>query len=162
MLALARLKAAGLALAAAGAFTVAHRASFAHSPSAPEAVASAPSAQAPAEPPPPIELPHVQVTFEATEVEASVFPPSADLIGHWKLDDDKAEDASGGGAAGTVAGGATFVEGKLGKALKVDGKGSRVELPNSDALDKVQENSYSVAAWFKPEDAWIIPESATA
>ncbi len=147
MLMIARLKAAGLAIAAAGAFTVANLAYFAHAP-APTAVASTPT---PAESaPPPIELPHVIVTFEATEVEASLFPPSTDLVGHWKLDDDKVEDA-GGGAAGKLLGAATFAEGKLGKALKVDGKGARVELPNTEALEKVQENSYTLAAWFKPE-----------
>jgi hypothetical protein len=150
MLTLARLKAAGLALAAAGAFTVANLAYFAHSPApsaATAAAATSTSADAASVPP---ELPHVLVTFEATEVEASVFPPSTDLVGHWKLDDDKVEDASGG-AAGKVVGNATFVEGKFGKALRVDGKGARVELPSTEALDKVQENSYTIAAWFKPE-----------
>jgi len=148
MLTLARLKSAGLAIAAAGAFTVANLAYFAHAPAPAAAVAAAATAVPPA--PPPIELPHVQVTFEATEVETSLFPPSTDLIGHWKLDDDKLEDAVGG-AAGKIVGAATFAEGKLGKALKVDGKGARVELPNTEALDKVQENSYTLAAWFKPE-----------
>jgi hypothetical protein len=125
MLTLARLKSAGLAIAAAGAFTVANLAYFAHAPAPATSVAAA-ATPVPSVPPP-IELPRVQVTFEATEVEASLFPPSTDLIGHWKLDDDKLEDAVG------------------------DGKGARVELPNTEALDKVQENSYTLAAWFKPE-----------
>jgi len=150
MLLLARLKAAGLAIAAAGAFAVANLAYFTHAP-APQAVAAVEAPAPQVEAPPPIELPQVLVTFEATEVEASVFPPSTDLLGHWTLDDDKVEDAGGAGATGKIVGAATFVEGRIGKALQVDGKGARVELPSTEALDKVQENSYTLAAWFKPE-----------
>ncbi len=76
---------------------------------------------------------------------------NSDLVGHWTLDDDKVVEASGRGA-GKVVGMASWVEGKRGGALKLDGKGGHVQLPNSDLLDKVQEESYTLAAWFKPED----------
>ncbi|HXX93535.1 MAG TPA: LamG domain-containing protein, partial [Planctomycetota bacterium] len=46
----------------------------------------------------------------------------------------------------------TWVDGKIGGAAKFDGKGAHIQLPNTDALDRAQEGSFTVAAWFKPED----------
>jgi hypothetical protein len=117
-----------------------------------DVVASAPVAAAVRVAAPP--LVETPITFEAFEPVASPFAPTADLVGHWKLDDAKgsatAADAAGK-ADGKVVGGAVFAEGKVGGALKCDGKGGHVELPNSEELDKLQEGSYSIAAWFKPE-----------
>ena len=99
---------------------------------------------------------------EAAVVDRGVDVPSlessgeitwnSDLLGHWSLDDDKVAEAAGR-AAGKVVGGVTWVDGRLGGAATFDGKGGHVQLPNSEALDKVQEGSYTIAAWFKPEDA---------
>jgi hypothetical protein len=77
---------------------------------------------------------------------------NSDLLGHWTLDDDKVADASGHGAGGKIVGTVTWGEGKIGGAAIFDGKGGHIQIANSDALDKVQEGSYSVAAWFKPAD----------
>lgn len=151
MMLVAKLKTAGLALFAAGAFTVANLAVFAHGPAAAPVAAAAQSAADPVPPSPVLELPQVVVTFEATESAPSVFPPSADLLGHWKLEDAKVEDAGGAAAHGKVVAGATFADGKIGKALVVDGKGAHVELPSTEALDKVQEGSYTLAIWFRPD-----------
>jgi len=74
----------------------------------------------------------------------------ADLVLHLKFDDQKTAD---GETAGKVVGKVEFADGKKGGALKLGGEG-HVELPNSDALDKLQNDSYTVAAWFKPE---IVP-----
>jgi hypothetical protein len=71
-----------------------------------------------------------------------------DLILHLPFDDQKTDDASG--IAGKVVGKVEFAEGKKGGALKVEGAG-HVQLPNTDALDKVQAASYSLAAWFRPD-----------
>ena len=75
------------------------------------------------------------------------------LIGHWRFDEGMgtvARDSSGKGHAATVSG-AVWTEGKWGGALRFDGKSSFVELPNSPVLDKLQEGSYTLCAWFKPE-----------
>jgi RNA polymerase sigma factor (sigma-70 family) len=80
---------------------------------------------------------------------------SSDLVAHWKLDDKEGAavaDASGRGHAGKVVGEVGRSDGKSGGALMFDGKGGHVELPNSKDLDGVQEGSYSLSAWFKPQD----------
>jgi len=103
----------------------------------------------------------------ASRVEAAVVKPASelpsleaseeitwnsDLLGHWALEDDKVADASGRGAAGKVVGTVTWAAGRVGNAATFDGKGSHIVLPNSEGLDKVQEGSYTLAAWFKPAD----------
>ncbi|HZE95748.1 MAG TPA: sigma-70 family RNA polymerase sigma factor [Planctomycetota bacterium] len=155
MLLIAKLKAAALALAAAGVFFAANAAFLAAVPSTPSKAASASgggplplaSIAVPA-------LPELPLTFEPFEPEPSVFPASTDLVGHWKFDDEKgsttAADATGR-APGKLIGGATFAPGKFGGALLVNGKDAYVEIPNTDELDKVQEGSYTLAAWFKPD-----------
>lgn len=155
MMFFAKIKVAFIGAAAAGAFLAANAAFFPSAPSTPQAAAAAsmPLPLAAVGAPPPPEIP---ITFEAFEPEPSVFPASSDLVGHWKLDDDKtgtvAADASGRGANGKLVGDAKFGAGKAGGALQLDGKGGHVEIANSDDLDKVQEGSYSLAAWFKAED----------
>ena len=66
-----------------------------------------------------------------------------DLVLHLPFDDQKADP---GKAVGKVE----FAEGRKGGALKLDGDG-HVQLPSVDALDKVQAESYSLAAWFRPD-----------
>jgi hypothetical protein len=162
MLLVAKVKVAFLALAAAGACLAVNAALGTASPALPQGSAflahplslAAVGAALPSETP---------LAFEAFEPEPSIFPASSDLIGHWKLDDEKgstvAADASGRGANGKVVGAVAFVPGKLGGALQVDGKGGYVELPETEELDKVQDGNYSVAAWFKPEG---VPEGKDA
>lgn len=154
MLFVAKLKVAFLAVAAAGAFLAASAVLTTAAPSAPRGMVAiaAPLPLAAAAVPLPAETP---LRFEAFEPEPSIFPASSDLIGHWKLDDEKgstvAADSSGGGANGKVVAGAAFVAGKIGGGLQVDGKGGHVEIPSTEALDKVQDGNYTVAAWFKPD-----------
>jgi len=73
---------------------------------------------------------------------------SPDLVLHLPFDDQKTDDSAG--TAGKAVGKVEFAPGKKGGALKVDGAG-HVQLPNSDALDKIQADSYSLAAWFRPD-----------
>lgn len=85
---------------------------------------------------------------EAAVVEAR--DPS--LIGHWKLDETgpTALDASGHDNSGVFVGDPSHVPGKFGSALLLDGKERYVIIPNSEILDRVQEGTYTVACWFKP------------
>jgi RNA polymerase sigma factor (sigma-70 family) len=155
MMLFAKLKAAALALVAAGACLGANAAlsSRASVPASASAEMSAPAPLGRS-----VEIPAIAetpITFEPFERVESPFPPTSDLVGHWKLDDEKgsttAADATGK-YPGKVVGGAVFAEGKLGGALKCDGKGGYVEIPRSEELDKIQEGSFSLAAWFKPEN----------
>jgi hypothetical protein len=86
----------------------------------------------------------------------AVRPQSADPIVHLKFDDEKsavaAADSSGKNHAAKLMGGATLGEGKLGGALKLDGKGGHAEISAAPDLDRLNEGSYSLAAWFKPDD----------
>ena len=79
--------------------------------------------------------------------------PDDALVLHLKFDDQKVDE--GAKAVGKV----DFAEGKKGGALKLDGTG-HVEVANSDVLDKVQAESYTVMAWFKPESVPSGTESA--
>jgi hypothetical protein len=74
-------------------------------------------------------------------------PKNPDLVLQLTFKDGKVDEA-----AGKVVGKVEFAEGKKGTALKLDGSGGHVQLANSDALDKLQADNYSIAAWFKPED----------
>ena len=78
------------------------------------------------------------------------------LVGHWKLDDEKASataaDSSGRKFHGKLVKGPAWSAGQVGGALQFDGKGAHVALPNAPALDKLHEGSYTVMAWFKPAD----------
>jgi hypothetical protein len=165
MFVMAKLKVAGMALVAAGLFIGAHAVLL-----APDRVAASEIHSARGIPMPSIvraeavpEAPEIPVLFEAAEPAASSFPPTSDLVGHWKLDDDKesrtAADAMGR-AEGRLVGGASFGEGKLGGGLKCDGLGGHLVIPSTEDLDKVQEGSYTLAAWFKPESVPPGKESA--
>ncbi len=75
------------------------------------------------------------------------------LAGWWKLDDAggaTALDFSGGDSTAILSGGAERGPGKFGQALVLDGKDAHATIPNSAALDRLQEKSYTISAWFKP------------
>ncbi|HLY74353.1 MAG TPA: LamG-like jellyroll fold domain-containing protein, partial [Planctomycetota bacterium] len=74
------------------------------------------------------------------------------LIGHWKLDETGATaiDTSGKDNSGVLVNEPSRVPGKNGGAIALDGKDRYVGIPNSELLDKVQEGTYTLAAWFKP------------
>jgi hypothetical protein len=85
---------------------------------------------------------------EAAVVEAR--DPS--LVGHWKLDEAGATaiDTSGKDNSGVLINEPSRVPGKNGGAVAFDGKDRYVGIPNSEILDKLQEGTFTVAAWFKP------------
>src|SRR5437762_9697022 len=86
---------------------------------------------------------------------------AADLpepLGHWALDEKDGEavaDTGTGKTNGKTSGKPGRTEGKIGGAFSFNGKDSYVEIGNSKDLDKVQEGSYTLSVWFKPENAQI-------
>jgi Concanavalin A-like lectin/glucanases superfamily len=87
---------------------------------------------------------------------ASVVPTNG-LIGEWKLDESSGTTAADtkNGFDADVFGGAAFVAGKIGNALNLNngtaGTGGKyAEMPSNATLDDVQENSYTLSAWFYP------------
>ena len=79
-------------------------------------------------------------------------PKNPDLVLHLPFDDRKIEDTSGQGATAKSVGKVDWGEGKRGGALQLDGSGAYVQLANSDLLDRVQAESYSLAAWYRPAE----------
>jgi hypothetical protein len=88
----------------------------------------------------------------AVEAVVAVEQRDPTLIGHWKLDEagTTALDASGRDNSGVLVNEPSRVPGKFGGAILLDGKERYVSIPNADALDRVQEGSFTVACWFKP------------
>lgn len=93
---------------------------------------------------------------EAWQKEASVIhPPALDssLAAHYSFEEDQGGllyDGSGRQSAGEIEGTATLAEGRLGRALKLDGK-STVALGAEPAL--AHDRPFSFGAWIQPEGA---------
>jgi len=71
------------------------------------------------------------------------------LVGHWKLSGD-ARDYSGNGNDGTLMGGVTWSEDRMGQAkgaAEFDGESGYVEV---DSLSDVGENNITYSLWVKP------------
>jgi hypothetical protein len=81
------------------------------------------------------------------------------LAAWWKMDEGSGktvEDASGGGRQGTLAGGASWADGRLGKALSFDGQQAHVRI--HPFFEQIQ-NTFTVALWALPaETLAITPE----
>lgn len=88
-------------------------------------------------------------------------PADAKLIAAWLFDDgafDKAIDASENGSDGVLVGGPEWVEGKFGKALKVD-ENKYVDFPPPTPEILLLKRDVSWMAWVKPEkfrNAWNV------
>lgn len=79
------------------------------------------------------------------------------LAAEWNLDDN-ALDTSCNSNNGTVNG-ATFVNGKLGKALSFDGTDDVVKIPNHSTLNFGSTGSFSISVWLKSTQSgfgWIV------
>jgi len=77
----------------------------------------------------------------------------AGLVGHWTFDEptgDAAADASGNGNTAKLVNAPRRVPGVRGTALQFDGNEAHVELPSKPVLDRLQEGSFTLAAWYKP------------
>ena len=100
-------------------------------------------------------LPKSVSEFDQGLAAVALPKPLADpaLVGYWPLDEGSGQtagDASGKGHTASLVG-TQWVPGKFGSGLRFDGARSVMELPNSTALDRLQEGDYTLAAWFKPE-----------
>ncbi len=73
------------------------------------------------------------------------------LVGHWRLDGN-ARDSSGLGQDGKGKGQLGKIDGKIEGARTFDGKDDVIELPNSSELDRVQEDSHTLMAWYRPDE----------
>jgi hypothetical protein len=74
------------------------------------------------------------------------------LVGWWKLDEGAgtiADDASGHRNTGKLSGGAEWGPGKLGRAIRLDGRDARVSIPDSPTLRITGD--LTVALWFKKD-----------
>ena len=72
---------------------------------------------------------------------------SADLVGHWRLDDGSgttAVDSSGNGHDGTLFGDPQWVEGVYGGALQFAGSPDKVDIPYSEQLNP---EAFSMSLW---------------
>ncbi len=90
--------------------------------------------------------------------ESSYVPPMRSLgeglLGWWKLDEgkgQKAADASGNGHDGTLKKGASWEKGRIGGALKFDGKDDHLEIPHAPGLN-VGAKSFSVCLWVRSKN----------
>jgi sialidase-1 len=89
-------------------------------------------------------------------VSQPIIAAEPELAGHWKLDDKAGgtvADSSAGKNPGKIVAQPGRTTGRFGGAFTFNGKDSYVEIPNSKELDQIQNGSYSIAAWFKPETA---------
>jgi hypothetical protein len=87
-------------------------------------------------------------------------PVESALVGSWPLDEGSgtaAADVSGKAGKATLKG-ATWTTGRAGPAVLLDGSGAHVELPNSPEIDNLQEESYTIAVWFRPDSVPTDPK----
>lgn len=86
---------------------------------------------------------------------ASVTYAQEDLVLYFSFDNmqgDKVKDESGSQNDGTMLGGAEIVDGKVGKAIKIDGATGRVEVPDSDSLD-IGMKSLTIECWLNTKSS---------
>jgi len=72
------------------------------------------------------------------------------LVGYWNMDESSgttAADSSGNGRNGTLVNGATWVAGKVGNAVNLDGNNDYVSLPIGPLISSL--TNCTVAAWVK-------------
>jgi hypothetical protein len=91
--------------------------------------------------------------FKDTSQKPTPVPKSAELVGWWKLDDQKGKtisDSSNAKHHGTIVGSPAWVSEAPG-GIHFQNDGDYIEIPNSPVLDTLQESDYSVSALFKPD-----------
>jgi hypothetical protein len=84
-------------------------------------------------------------------VEAALLEPHPGLVGWWRFDEGTgttATDSSGNGNDGTIYG-ATWIDGKFGKAMYFDGSNDYVEISADESFNFGK--ALTVSAWIKPD-----------
>jgi len=80
---------------------------------------------------------------------------TAELVGHWRLDEgagDTANDSSGNGNHGTLQGDPQWTAGKIGPALDFNGSTDHITIPFSESLRVLNQGDFTIAAWFRPDE----------
>jgi Concanavalin A-like lectin/glucanases superfamily len=96
------------------------------------------------------ELDQAEVDYD---MEAPIQTPQHGPIAAWSFEEGKGatvEDVTGDGHEGTIEG-AQWVRGKYGEALKFDGEGDAVKVPNSPDFDLTE--GFTIESWVRPESA---------
>jgi hypothetical protein len=70
------------------------------------------------------------------------------LVGHWRFD-GAATDASGNGYTATLVGSPTYVGGRFGDALALNGSTQRAEIPAGSAALNSLGSAFSISQWFR-------------
>ncbi len=78
-----------------------------------------------------------------------VFGRDFGLVAHWSFDDGTAIDSSNNGNHGSLFGGPEIVGGKLGNALKFDGRDDYVQIPTSNSINSIS-SEFTVCGWLYP------------
>jgi hypothetical protein len=90
-------------------------------------------------------------TLLIDDIRLRAFTPAAPvapvLVGWWKLDND-VKDGSGNGNDGTITGAPTYVTGKIGSALALNGTADYVDCGTGASLDIL--DAVTLSAWIKP------------
>jgi len=89
------------------------------------------------------------ISFVAVLGVSFTSPASADLVGWWRFDDGSgttAMDSSGNGNDGTLNGGATWTDGRIGGAIQFNGADSAVIAP----YIPLNNQSFTIAMWVNP------------
>lgn len=76
------------------------------------------------------------------------------LVAHWTFDEQTGEtafDVSSHGLNGAIEGGAVRTDGRLGRALQLDGSDDFVRVENADALS-FAEGDFTLATWIRTEE----------
>ena len=79
---------------------------------------------------------------------------SAELVGHWRLDEgagDTFNDSSGNGNHGTLIDNVQWAAGQIGGALKFDGSPGYLLIPHSDSLKLINQGDYTIVMWFRQD-----------
>jgi hypothetical protein len=87
-----------------------------------------------------------------TQPSRGTFSWLSGLVAHWTLNEGSAAtvaDSSGENNNGQIKGRIEWISASKGGGLRLE-PDAYVEIPNSATLEKVQENSYTLCAWFTP------------
>jgi len=105
-----------------------------------------------------------QAASPATAVKA----PDVDMctVSYWAFDEGKGQQTADlpttpNQAKTAVVKGATWTDGKYGKALRFQGNNAYVELPASACLDGLQVSDYWISVWFRPDNQPVGKDNAT-
>jgi hypothetical protein len=87
--------------------------------------------------------------FFSTAVPPAFSQGTPNLVGHWKFDEisgTSASDSSGNGRTGTLINGPTFVAGKVGNGINLDGVNDYVTVPSF----QLSGTGFTLSAWINP------------